>query len=50
MAFPVMLGQIGHVLVGLVDNIMVGKLGAEALAAVSLGNGLFFIAMSIMQR
>lgn len=47
MAFPVMLGQIGHVLVGLVDNIMVGKLGAEALAAVSLGNGLFFIAMSI---
>lgn len=42
-----MLGQIGHVLVGLVDNIMVGKLGAGALAAVSLGNGLFFIAMSI---
>lgn len=42
-----MLGQIGHVLVGLVDNIMVGKLGASALAAVSLGNGLFFLAMSI---
>ena len=42
-----MLGQIGHVLVGLVDNIMVGKLGAGALAAVSLGNGLFFMAMSI---
>ena len=47
MALPVMLGQIGHVLVGLVDNIMVGKLGASSLAAVSLGNGLFFIAMSI---
>jgi len=47
MAYPIMLGQIGHVLVGLVDNIMVGKLGASALAAVSLGNGLFFIAMSI---
>ena len=42
-----MLGQVGHVLVGLVDNIMVGDLGASALAAVSLGNGVFFIAMSI---
>jgi len=42
-----MLGQIGHVLVGLVDNIMVGKLGASSLAAVSLGNGLFFATMSI---
>ena len=47
MAFPIMLGQLGHVLVGLVDNIMVGKLGASSLAAVSLGNGLFFIAMSV---
>ena len=42
-----MLGQLGHVLVGLVDNVMVGKLGAESLAAVSLGNGLYFMAMSI---
>lgn len=47
MAYPVMLGQVGHVLVGLVDNIMVGKLGADALAAVSLGNGLFFMTMAI---
>lgn len=42
-----MLGQVGHVLVGLVDNVMVGELGADALAAVSLGNGVFFLAMSI---
>ncbi len=27
-AYPVMLGQLGHVLVGLADNIMVGQLGA----------------------
>ena len=47
LAFPVMLGQLGHVLVGLMDNIMVGQLGAAALAAVSLGNSLVFIAMSV---
>ncbi|WP_121667510.1 MATE family efflux transporter [Mesonia aquimarina] len=46
-AFPVMLGQLGHVLVGLADNIMVGQLGAAPLAAVSLGNSLIFIALSI---
>ncbi|MGO1586059.1 MAG: MATE family efflux transporter, partial [Mesonia sp.] len=46
-AFPVMLGQLGHVLVGLADNIMVGQLGAAPLAAVSLGNSLVFIALSV---
>jgi len=46
-AFPVMLGQLGHVLVGFVDNIMVGELGAAALAAISLGNSLVFIALSL---
>lgn len=42
-----MMGQLGHVLVGLADNIMVGQLGAAPLAAVSLGNSLVFIALSI---
>ena len=46
-AFPVMLGQLGHVLVGLADNLMVGRLGAAPLAAVSLGNSLVFIALSV---
>lgn len=46
-AYPVMLGQLGHVLVGLADNIMVGKLGAAALASVSLANGLMFIFLSL---
>jgi MATE family multidrug resistance protein len=46
-ATPVMLGQLGHVLVGLADNIMVGRLGAAPLAAVSLGNSLIFIALSV---
>lgn len=42
-----MLGQLGHVMVGLVDNLMIGRLGAAPLAAVSLGNSLVFIAMSL---
>jgi len=46
-AYPVMLGQLGHVMVGLADNIMVGRLGAAPLAAVSLGNSLVFIALSL---
>ncbi|HSP83525.1 MAG TPA: MATE family efflux transporter, partial [Gillisia sp.] len=46
-AFPVMLGQLGHVMVGFVDNLMVGQLGAAPLAAISLGNSLVFIALSL---
>ena len=42
-----MIGHLGHVLVGLADNIMVGRLGAEQLAAVSLGNSFVFIAFSL---
>ena len=46
-AYPIMLGQLGHILVALADNLMVGQLGAAQLAAVSLGNSLVFIALSI---
>ncbi|MFO7720132.1 MAG: MATE family efflux transporter [Gillisia sp.] len=46
-AFPVMMGQLGHVLVSLVDNLMIGQLGAAPLAAVSLGNSLVFIALAL---
>ena len=46
-ALPVMLGQLGHVMVGFVDNLMVGQLGAAPLAAISLGNSLVFIALSL---
>ena len=43
LALPVMLTQVGQVSVHLFDNIIVGKLlGAKALAAVSLGNAIFF--------
>jgi len=42
-----MLGSLGHLLVGLIDDIMVGRLGPVELAATSLGNSLIFIALSI---
>ena len=47
LAYPVILGMLGHTLIGIVDNIMVGKLGSTELAAVSLGNSIIFIALSI---
>ena len=47
LAIPVMLGLLGHTVVALVDNIMVGQLGTAELAAVSLGNSFMFIAMSL---
>lgn len=46
LAYPVILGMVGHTLISIVDNIMVGKLGAAELAAVSLGNSFIFVAMS----
>jgi len=47
LAYPVILGMVGHTMVGLIDDIMVGKIGTTALAAVSLGNSFLFIAMSL---
>ncbi len=45
LAYPVMLSQIGHVMVGVADSVMVGQLGAVPLASVSLGSGLFHVLM-----
>ena len=47
LAAPVIMGMLGHTFVGLIDNIMVGQLGSAELAAVSLGNSFFFVAMSL---
>ena len=44
-AYPVMLSQLGHILVGVADSMMVGALGAEPLAAVSLANSLFSLGL-----
>ncbi|EID75734.1 MATE family efflux transporter [Imtechella halotolerans] len=47
LAYPVILGMLGHTFVAFADNIMVGQLGTAELAAVSLGNSFIFIAMSL---
>ena len=45
-AYPVILGMLGHTFVGFVDNVMVGKVGITELGAAALGNTAIFIAMS----
>ena len=47
LAYPVMIGQLGMIMMGVVDSIMVGKLGAAPLAAAALGNSLFMIILII---
>ena len=41
LAYPVIIGQLGFIMMGVVDSIMVGELGAIPLAAASIANGLF---------
>lgn len=45
LAYPVMLSQLGQVLVGVADSMMVGRLGATPLAAASLANSIFFVVL-----
>lgn len=47
LAYPVIIGQLGIIMMGVVDSVMVGKLGAVPLAASSLGNSLTFIVLII---
>ena len=46
LALPVMMSQLGHVLVGVVDSLMVGQLGSTPLAASSLGNSIFALVLT----
>lgn len=45
LAYPVVIGQLGHLMMGVVDNLMVGRIGAAPLAASSIAHGLFMIFM-----
>jgi len=47
LAYPVIIGQLGIIMMGVVDSIMVGRLGPIPLAAASLGNSLIFIILII---
>jgi MATE family, multidrug efflux pump len=42
LAWPVVAGELGWMAMGIVDTIFVGRLGAEAIGAVSIGNMLYF--------
>jgi MATE family multidrug resistance protein len=43
LSYPVIIGQAGIIMMGVVDNLLVGGLGAPALAAASIANGLFIV-------
>ncbi len=47
LAYPVMIGQLGWVMMGVVDSMMVGGLGPTPLAAASVSNGIFFLVLII---
>jgi MATE family multidrug resistance protein len=42
LAWPVVTAELGWMAMGVVDTIVVGRLGAEAIGAVSLGSALYF--------
>src|SRR5215468_1542277 len=42
LAAPVVLAELGWVMMGIVDTLMVGRLGAHAIGAVGLASMLFF--------
>jgi MATE family multidrug resistance protein len=44
LAWPVVLGEIGWQTMSLVDTLVVGRVGATALAGVSVGGAVFFLA------
>jgi multidrug resistance protein, MATE family len=45
LAFPVVLSQLGHILVGVVDTAMVGMIGTIPQAAVALSNSLYTLVL-----
>ena len=45
LAYPVVLSQLGHIMVSVFDSLMVGQIGTLPLAAASLGNSIFMITL-----
>lgn len=43
LSYPIVIGQLGIVLMGVADIVMIGKLDAVNLAAASLANSIFFL-------
>ena len=42
-AIPIMIGQMGQMIMILIDTFMVGKLGPSAIASVGLGGAIFYV-------
>ena len=47
LSLPIVVGQLGQLTMSVVDNIMVGKVGIEALAAASIANAIFTLIMVV---
>lgn len=47
LSIPMIVGQLGQLTMGVADNVMVGRVGPGALAAASIGNGLFLLFMVV---
>ena len=45
LSIPIIIGQLGQMMMGVVDSMMVGKVGAAELAASAIGNGLFMLVL-----
>jgi MATE family multidrug resistance protein len=45
LAYPVVLSQLGHIMVGVVDTAMVGQIGTNEQAAVALANSLYTLVL-----
>lgn len=45
LALPVVASQVGHMLFGFADTVMVGRVGADYLAAASVANSIFVLIM-----
>lgn len=47
LAYPIILGQLGIILMGVADTIMVGRLGSDVLASANQANNIFFMVSGI---
>lgn len=45
LGLPILIGQLGNIVVGFADNIMVGRYSTEALASASFVNNMFNVAI-----
>ena len=43
LATPVVIGQLGHIMVGVADSVMVGRVGVIPLAASTFANSIFYV-------